>query len=315
MALGSGLASQLGFKVPESAWGTYTAPDTFVPLVSESLTQEIDRLESAGIIAGARVLRSQQWSAGNVTVSGDVQLEVTDRSIGKLLRLMFGSIVTAGAGPYTHTASPGDLVDDFGTFQVGRPDIAGTVQPFSYTGMQVASWEIACAAGEIATMGLSLVGKAETTAQSLVSASYAASIKPMTFVGGALTIAAGSVNVKSMTLAGDNGLNVDRRFLGSQNISQPLESALRAYTGTVEAEFESLTAYNRFVNGTEAALVFTLASGAQTLVTTCNVRFDGTTPTVCGTDIIPLSLPFKAVGASTDAGAITSVFTTTESSP
>lgn len=160
MALGSGLAAQIGYGV-ESTAGTVVTPTFFVPLVSESLGQERARLEAAGIIAGRRVLDSDMWNGGPVTVAGDVQHELYDVGMGSLLKAMFGTSVTTGSGPYTHTFTPGGLEDNSLTAQVGRPATDGTVYPFTYGGMKVDSWEIACSAGEIATVGLSFVGMSE----------------------------------------------------------------------------------------------------------------------------------------------------------
>lgn len=315
MAIPSGLAASVGIKLPESAYGTYTAPDTFLPLVSETVKRQIDRMESKAIVAGARIERSSQWAAGNVTVSGDVKFELDSLSIGKFLKAAFGAVTTAGSGPYTHTFTPGDLSDDFFTLQIGRPDVNGTVQPFSYTGCLVDKWTLESAVGEFAMMTLSVVGQQETTAQSLASVSYSSGLVPMPFTGSAVTLAGSAANVKKVILSGDNQLAKDRRFLGSATISKPLEADLRPITGTLDMEFENLTNINRFINGTEAALVITMAAGAQTLVTTLNVRYDGETPNIKDRGITQLSMPFKAVGASTDAGAITTVFTSTESTP
>ena len=56
-------------------------------------------------------------------------------------------------------------------------------------------------------------------------------------------------------------------------------------------------------------------AGAQTLVFTYNVRWDGDTPNVANRGITQFSAPFKAVGPTTDAGAVTAVWTTTEATP
>lgn len=315
MTLASGLAAQAGIKLPETSYGTYTAPDTFFPLVNETVAQKIDHMESKSILAGRRTWASGQWAAGNVTCEGNVGLELDSLSIGKLLKAAFGAVTTAGSGPYTHTFVPGDLADDFFTLQIGRPDVAGTVQPFSYLGCQVDQWEIACAVGEFATMGLGIVAKSETTGSALASASYASGIKPIPFTGASVTLAGSGANVKKVTLKGDNKLDKDRRFLGSGTISQPLEADLREYTGTLDMEFESLTNYARFTAGTETALVITLAAGSQSLAITLNVRYDGETPNVADRGLTMLGMPFKAVGASTDAGAITAVWSSSEATP
>src|SRR4029077_12887968 len=104
MPLGSGLAGQVGW-VNESTFATPVTPTAFVPIVSESITQDRERLESDAIIAGRRVLTSSQWTVGNLTVAGDIALELTNRGIGKLLLAAFGTVVDAGSGPdgFTHT--------------------------------------------------------------------------------------------------------------------------------------------------------------------------------------------------------------------
>lgn len=380
---GTGIDAQIGYAL-ESTVGTPVTVTAFLPLVSETLMQERARLESAGIIAGRTVLTSNQWNGGDITVSGSVQHELYNRGLGKLFTAMFGAVSTTGAGPYTHTFTPGDLTGDALTVQVGRPATNGTVYPFTYAGMKVASWEIACSAGEIATLGLDLVGSREidyrtvtdgvTTSGSaaitsasasfnasdignpisgsgipsgttiasvtsataatlsanatasatgvtftlgiaLAAASYPASIKPLKFNHAAVTLGGSSVNVKSLTVAGNNGLDDARRFLGNQRISEPLETALREYTGTLEVEFTDLTQYRRFVTGSEAALVASFTSGADSVTITSNVRIDGSTPQVAGREILTQSLPFKCVASSTDSSAITVALVNGDSTP
>lgn len=379
----TGMDAQIGYAT-ETTVGTPATVTAFVPLLSETLGQDKTRLESSGIIAGRRVLTSDQWNGGNVTVSGSIQHELYNRGLGKLFTVMFGAVSTTGAGPYTHTFTPGDLTGDALTVQVGRPATNGTVYPFTYTGMKVSSWEIACAQGEIATLGLDLVGMREfayrtvsdgvTTSSSktitsataafssddvgkpisgtgipagatiaavasatsatlsanatangtsiaftigvaLASASYPASIKPLKFNHAAITIGGSSVNVNSLSISGDNGLNSDRRYLGTQFTAEPLESGLRSYSGTLDVEFADLTHYTRFVAGTEAALVASFTSGTDSVTITTNVRFDGSTPQVGGPETLMQSLPFKCVASSTDASAITVTLVNGDSTP
>ena len=52
----------------------------------------------------------------------------------------------------------------------------------------------------------------------------------------------------------------------------------------------------------------TLNNGADTLTITCNVRFDGDTPSISsGDELLELSLPFVCLSATSDAAAITAV--------
>ena len=316
MALKSGLAAQVGLKT-ETTWGTAVTVDRFTPLISESMTEKIERLESAGIAPGARVLRSGQWATGNVEVSGDLGFELYQQGMGLWFRHMFGAVSTSGAGPYTHTFTPGDMSDDHFTLQIGKPDVAGTVQPFTFSGCKVTEWELAAKAGELVTLGVSVVGKDLATGTSLATASYGTgSGLPFSFAHASVTVGGSAAYVKEITLKGSNGLAVDRRGIGSAYIKEPLEAELRAYEGEMVCEFESLAQMNLFRNGTENALVLTIDAGsAAKCVITTNVRYDGSTPEVQGRGVTELKVPFKCLGPSTDAGAITAVLTNSDATP
>ena len=155
MTVKSGIGATLGFG-DESAWGTPVTPTVFHPMVSESLAQEIERIDSEAIIPGARVRRSSQWAPGAAMVAGDVGLELPDQDTGLLLKHMLGGSSTAD-GSFTPADLPAGL-----TVQVGRPAATdGSVVPYTYSGCKVASWEIAFAAGQNATLGLSMIGRHE----------------------------------------------------------------------------------------------------------------------------------------------------------
>lgn len=382
MALASGLASQLGFAL-ESGYGTAATPVAFLPLKSESLTHQRERLESDGIIAGNRVLTSTQWNGGNITTSGDLALELYNRGLGKLFTVMFGGVATTGAGPYTHTFTPADLAGDSLTVQVGRPSVDGTVNPFTYTGVKVGSWSLSCNVGEIAQLKLSTIAQNESVARTvtdgvtatsttvtsatanfgaddvgkpitgtgipanttissvtntttivisqaatsggtgktltigvpLASATYPSTIKPLKFNHAALTVGGSTIKAKGFTLNGDNGLADDRRYLGQQTISEPLEKALRKYDGSLDLEFTDLTQYRRYLNGSEAALVIAFTSGTDSVTITLNVRLDGETPVVAGRDILKQKVGFKAIASSGDSSAITAVLVNGDSTP
>lgn len=312
--LASGIGGQIGLAA-ESVYGTFVAPTRWFEFNSESLHLERERIESAGIRAGRRVLH--RWAAGVQRVTGDIEMELGAVGFGIIWSHILGSNVTTGAGPYTHTATPGDLAGKSLSVQVGRPDISGTVRAFSYLGCKVASAQLACSVNEYAMLTLSLYGAHEDTAQALGTASYPAAYAPFVFTSGSLTLAASAFDVKECSLSIDNGLAIDRHFIRAttpERPKEPLEADRRAITGELTADFIDLTAYNRFVNGTEAALVLLFNSGAASqLQITMNVRFDGTTPNIGGADLLEQPLPFKAVSATSDAAAITVVTTNSDS--
>lgn len=375
----AGLDSQIGMAI-ESVVGTAVTPTTFFPFVSESLKQEKGRLESDGIIAGRRVLTGNMWNGGNVTIGGDVNLELYQRGLGKLFKLMFGGAATTGAGPYTHTFTPASLLGLSGTFQVGRGAV-GTVVPYTYTGCKVASWEIACKTGEIATLGLTLVAMNEigyrtvadgvttnasaafssatlglladddigkpisgtgipvgttiagitsatagtlsanatatgtgvtfTVGVPLATASYLDTQKPLKFNYGSATLGGATLPIRSISIAGDNGLDDNRRFLGSRYVREPIEAGLRKYDGKMELEFTDTVAYTQYLAGTMASLVlnFLIPGTTDSATITANVRLDGETPNVGDRGLLSQSVNFKAISTvgGADASAITAV--------
>jgi hypothetical protein len=128
--------------------------------------------------------------------------------------------------------------------------------------------------------------------------------------------------VKSVTIDGTVALATDRHFIRASRLKkEQIPNALYAITGTLQAEFEDMTAYNRFVNKTLAQLDVTwtaptLIEGAlypYLKVTLQNVEFTGETPKVSGPDIVQISLPFEAVYDGTN-GPITTVYRSTDTS-
>lgn len=310
MAAPAGISAQIGFK-SESTYGTAVTVDQFhAGFVSESIKQEIARIESAGLRAGRRVTHA--WKSGGQTVGGSLTLELWDEPLATLLTHMFGTVATSGSGPYVHSATPGSLSGQSLTLQIGRPDIAGTVQPFTYAGCKIPSWTLTGSVGEIAQLQLDISAQSETTATALASASYPTAA-PFVFTEGSLSIGGTAVAViQEMSLSGNNTLATDRHRIGAATVQEQLEAGLREYTGSLTADFEDLTAYNRFVNGTEVAQVMKFDNGTDDLTITTNTRYDGETPAVGGPEQLTQPLPFKALSGTSDAAAITCVLTNAE---
>lgn len=310
MASPHGVAGQFGYA-SETNPGQAVTVDKFLPINSESVTQEIERIESQGIRAGR--LTTHTWKPGQHTIAGTIELELWNTDVAAMLTHMFGDVATAtNSGQWNYTYTPGGLTGKSFTAQVGRPDIGGTVRPFTWAGCKVGEWTISADVGEIATLSLDIVAMTETNGTGLASASYDTTLNPFVFTEASLSIGGATNNtVQSVELSGSNGLT-ERFRLGQATSREYLENALREYTGTLTTDFEDLTAYNRFVNGTTAALVLQFDNGTETLVFTLNARFDGDSPQLGGVELLEQSLPFKAVSTTSDAAAITAVLTNAE---
>ncbi len=301
--MSTGLEGQFGL-VPEVTYGTLVTVTEFFPILSENINLDIARIEDDTIIAGRRLQQSTQWGAGAQTVSGPVQTLLWTTATKTLLKNMFGT--ESGAGPFTYI--PGSLLGDSMTIQVGRPGTGGVVHPFTFSGCKVGSWEIAASEGQAVTLGLDIMGQDQTTGTALASASYG-DLNPFRFTHATFTIAATAYTVSQFRLSGDNALE-ERRFDGTDITIEPLESGERVFDGSFTAEFIDLTQMNRYVNGTEAALVASFNDGGgNTLVITMNTRFDGATPSLSGKGVLEIDVPFKCVSTTSDAAACTAVLT------
>ncbi len=312
--------SQLGYKA-ETTFGTYIAPDKFVEFIRETLTTERERISSQGWRAGQRVESELRWKAGRTNVAGTVDCELQSKGMGGLFKAAFGTsvITTPGGGTISrdHTYTLGDLVGDSLTVQVGRELRDQTVQAFSYLGCKVNGFHLSCRVGELAMTTFDVIGRDEDTATGLVAATYPTTLETFSFVEGAVTVAAVSTPVREATFDLDNRMNEDDYAFGSKLRRDVPEPALRDGTGTLDADWTSMTAYNRFVNGTMAALVLTFTGSiiegaiANKLQLTANIRTDGDTPTVDGPEEIRQPLRFKVMApAATEP--VTMVWTTTD---
>lgn len=305
-----GADGQVGFKT-EATPGTSVTVDKFIPIVSENIKNDINYLDTKTISA-RKVLRLTKPGAREV--AGTISTELPNIPMATLLKHMFGTIGTTGAGPYTHTATPGDLTGDSLTIQVGRPASTGTVHPFTYAGCKLSQWTIACTQGEIATLELEVLGMSETTATALAVASYPSSWSPFTFIEGSIQVGGTPVaTVKSITLTGGN--TVESRFhMGSPTSAQPLETGLREYTGQIITDLDALTHYGLYTAGTPTAVVLAFSNGVDSLTITMNVMFTGETPELSGFELLEQNLPFRCLSSTTDAAAMTAVLINSESS-
>lgn len=208
--------------------------------------------------------------------------------------------VTDGATTNTSTAIT-SATAVFDESDIGKP-ISGTGIPSATT---IAAVTSATAATLSAAATATASGVTFTIGIALTTPSYTSGVADgYDYYDASVTIGGSSFKVKSGTLTGNNNLADDRAFAGQRYMDEPIAAGIRSYGGTLDTEFFSETAYRRFVRGDEAALVVTFARGTKSITVTENVMFDGATPNVGDRGIIGQSLPFTAVGTTTDASAI-----------
>jgi len=330
------LLSQFGV-VDEVTYGTAVAVTRFFETNGvPTIRPEMERAEADTLRAGSRVQSSLSFAPYSTGGVGTVNMPVPTKGFGWWLKHMLGTVASGSVvdSNYTHTGTLGSLLGDFFTAQVGRP-FAGSsaaAQPFTGEGGKITSWELSCDVDGLLTFTAELdfedVSVATSGAYALQTASYPSGALVFSFTGAALTIGGSSFEVKNLTIGCDNGLDVDRRFLrGSGLKKEPLESAKREITFDCEAEFGSLTEYNRYVNtaaaSTMAALVATftgpVAHAGATLptlvVTIPAARFDNVDLSEGDNGATIMQSISGVARDNLSASPITIAYTTTDATP
>src|SRR5690349_19337838 len=95
MGIPSGLSAQL-MTAEEVTYGTAVTTDRgfeFKP--PDGMKLDIERIESKAIRAGQRVQRSDRYAAGKKSVSGNIVMELGNKSYGRWFKHMFGGVATS----------------------------------------------------------------------------------------------------------------------------------------------------------------------------------------------------------------------------
>ena len=310
----SGLWSQLGFGV-ETTVGTAVTPTRFLEFESESVDLTVDRIESKAVRSSQRTQRADRWVLGKRSVAGAVSMEVSDRGFGLPLAYAFGggtaTITTPSGGTATRDMAIVQALN-YGralTMQIGRPDIAGTINPFTYIGAKVTEASLSSDVDGLLQLSMTFTAMDEQTGVALAAVSYPATQGLLSWVGGTFSLAGSALDVKAFSFQVNHGLNVNRfltRSSAGTIVKEPIEGAMAEVSGSFTVEFESLTQYNRYVNGTLGTLAGTWQGGTTEAGTnyqlTLNIpaaRFDGNTPNVGGPDILELTVPFRGLASGT----------------
>lgn len=316
MANATGLGSGWSIK-KESAWGTGVTPSVAFPFISESLKLDIKRVEAKTNKGGNYLDTSDSWRTGGSVGMGDVNTLLYSSGSHALWEAMLGTYATAGAGPYTHTASIGATLPAY-SMEISYGGSSASFARKKVVGAVCDSWEVKFALGEPVTLGTSWVYKSEVLAASTaLDGSYPSAMLPFSFTQCVITGGAAPAGcVEALSFKGNNNLLKDQFCLGSSTITQPARNGKAMIEGSMDVLLtaNSVADYALFTAGAELSLIATCTDSAKTCVITTNVRLDGSTPTVAGDGVIKVTIPFKVIAATTDASGFTVVHTNSDSS-
>lgn len=313
MSIGSGLAGSVGIGT-ESAYGVYQAPTRFYQVAKADLKKTKNVVQGGGLAAGQMVQDGSRRVVTSEAAEGGIELEVPTKGFGLLLTHIFGSAGTpvqqAATAAYLQTRALADAVGKSMTVQSGIPDRNGTVNPYTVLGGKVLTAEFSCELNGLLTVTVSVDGQILVEDETLAAPSYSTGVKP--FHSGQMSVKTGTYGaetaidgVKGYTLTIERPLQVDAYYAGAATAGTKAEPVLNDWvkvSGTLETDFvDKADLADLFSADTPTALVAawtgaTIASTYKNLfqLNTSQVFFEEGSPTLEGTEVVGLSVPFTA---------------------
>jgi tail tube protein len=314
MAIPSGLGAQLGIAT-ESAYGTYTAPTTFLKPTSESIQRTNNYVRTFGLGGGSLVQDANLHTLTTHMAAGGFVLDVRDKGMGKLLNMLHGNTVT----PASLTGGLWRQVHDIGltaptgkslTIQVGRPDITGTVQPFSYLGCKVTQLVFTLDLNGVVNASVTVDAQDEVTSQSLATATYPTGAVPFNFTSATIQVDGVLLTdvVTSATVTVPLPQKVDRFAIGGGAIKkEPVANGPAAPTVALNMEFANLNQLTAFQNATtrKVQLLCAGATMSGTFTSALNFTANATrttaaNPVVAGPDVLNQQVLLEVVNNGTN---------------
>lgn len=259
MAAGIGAAGILGIA-REATAGTYVAPAKFIPIRSESLKFAQETVFTRPIRGVADIVHAV---AGNATVEGDIEFEVTHDNLPWFLYAMRGDVVVTGAAPpYVYTFTPSSIGQKSVTKTTLSISIARNGVVFGYTQCVVGKMELTVDNG-ILVATMSILAKDEGS-QGALTATWPTNPP---FGAGQYTIeiptATQVYDVDTFTFSVDDGAEHAYRLRNNGRGAQFTKFGERATELQVERDFESRTDYDAFKALTAQAIHFKATDPSQ----------------------------------------------------
>jgi hypothetical protein len=279
------------------------------------MSASVSQIQSFGLGRG-RFLRTSRNKSFVSGASGSVDLPVMTKGFNLFWKHALGTHTATQAGStseYLHesTVDTAGLVGRSLTVQVGRPDVGGTVRPFTFEGSKVTAWELKNELDGQVMLSLELDAESETTGTALATASYASNDSPFYFTQAAVTLGGSAIKTRSISIKGTNALATDRRYLGNTK-GEPLPNGESSIMVSLDMEFESLTRHGQLIAGTELDdLVVTWDTGVaipsgdgsnfKLTVSIPKLMVASGQPAVGGADILREQVEFKVLYDGTDS--------------
>lgn len=252
-------------------------------------------------ILGGKVTEWELSCTADEIVTGSITLAAADMHMGTR---------TVTDGVTNHVTNTTTFTSSTAAFSQG--DVGKLI---SATGIPSGTTIAAVASGSSVTLSAAATatatGLSTVIGAPLATPSYGTlAATPFTFADCTFTIGGFPFAVNEVTIKGSNGLNTDRRRVGSRLMREPLRESRREYTVELGREYESVAMDLLLKAGAEVAVVTTFAAGSTSLAITANCRVDEANTSISPNSLAEEPLVLKVVRPSTtNASAITAVLT------
>ena len=303
MAIGSGLAAQIGFAA-ESTYGTYVAPTRFLEFNKADLKKVKNTVQGGGLAAGRFAQLGSRRVVTSEGAAGSVEMEVINKGFGLLLAHLLGSSATAvqqgGSTAYLQAHTLGDNFGKSLTTQVGVPSRIGTVHPYTYKGCKLTGAEFSCKVDELLTASFDVDGRQTSEVESLATASLTSGVAPFHFAQmkvklGTYGSEASVSGVKGFSLKFERGMATDGFYAAAAGLkAEPVMNEFVKVSGSFDVDLVNKADFaDRFASDSSTSLVIEFVGPliASTYYQTFRIKvpmifFDGDTPTVEGPDVV-----------------------------
>lgn len=286
----------------ETTWGTTpTSPVCRVlPFDKEDLATDAGTFSSAKIKEADRVVTDIK--RGNKKIGGPINFEL-DPSFHRLFKHALGSASTTGSGPYTHIIKGGSALPVGLSIEKGFTDLT---KYLVYRGSRVDVLSLKFPEDGYVTGTFNFLGRYEgggTGSGSGSGSGASISASPIDesenpFTSYEAVVEEGGSTIGIVTEAEleiRNNIQTDGFVLGDDSRVSAVEG-LREVTGKLTILFEDMTHYNKFVNGTESSVKFTMTQGSYSIeILIPRIVYAGTSSiAVKSSEPLHVTLPFKA---------------------
>lgn len=320
----------------ESTFKTGVTPTRAYEITDESLDWNPTRKQGQGLRVGSRVARSSRRVTPIADGGGDISIECVSKGMGLLLQACFGTAVSTlvSGSTYQQVFTLGDTPSSL-TIQKGVVQDGGTVDPITFLGCMVDSFEFGFANADIATLKTTIDAADMSTATAYTSVTSLYPTEPNNlfhFANASLsmgtltaptTTALGSgatptANIRDCTVSVNNNLTNNKFNFGGAGRKAKQNRGIRVPTGKMTIQYDSTTYRDLFIADSPMNLVLNytagaLSTGLETLqVIVPEIKFDGELPKANGTDLITVPMSFTGLDNLTAAQPIWAVLRTAD---